>query len=371
MKKKICLISLILLALVSCNNDEILQINNGNKIVFRTAIDTRATELTAERLNSFYVTALTEEGENYFTNVLFEKDNNGMFVSSQEYYWPAEGSLEFYAYAYNPYNIQYESITINSEAKMMNGFKANSEISQQIDFVSAHATGNKEDNVAGITLTFKHQLSQIEVKGKNTNRGYEIIVKGMKIVNVAYKGDFSLMLDVWTPKYDELTNYEVQFYTPITLSDNLASFMNNMGNAMLVPQARQKWSLANNNVVEQVAEDEGEDDTEGEGEGETETETETTDPNGFRLDFYLQINTKDGARVFPSDGSDYGGVTQPIAIQWVGGYKYTYNCDFSYGAGIDPSNEEPIYGEKINVSVNFSNLNWSQQNWNTIDVGQE
>ena len=81
--------------------------------------------------------------------------------------------------------------------------------------------------------------------------------------------------------------------------------------------------------------------------------------------------TKDGARVFPTEeNTDFDWVAQPLAIEWVGGYKYTYNCDFSYGAGVDPEDGEPVYGSKIDVTVNFNKLNWGNSNWQTIVPNQ-
>lgn len=45
--------------MTSCSNDEIMEINTGKAISFRTAMATRATETTYGDLNEFFVTAFT------------------------------------------------------------------------------------------------------------------------------------------------------------------------------------------------------------------------------------------------------------------------------------------------------------------------
>ena len=67
MKKIILIVSLAVLALVSCNRDDVVDTNYGSRIEFRTAVDTRAAEIMQNDLNEFFVTALYEDGTVYFS----------------------------------------------------------------------------------------------------------------------------------------------------------------------------------------------------------------------------------------------------------------------------------------------------------------
>ena len=58
MKTNILLIGAIVLACASCSNDEIREVNPGNIIEFRTALDTRAAETTEENLENFFVSSV-------------------------------------------------------------------------------------------------------------------------------------------------------------------------------------------------------------------------------------------------------------------------------------------------------------------------
>ena len=355
MKRNIYWISMAMIALVSCNNDEVVQINNGQNIEFRTALDTRATELTASGLGEFYVTALTDAGENYFTDIEFsDGDGDNSFTSEKDYYWPASGNLNFYAYYPSATDLG-AAISINSTAKTLTDYAPAADIAEQKDFVMAKTVGSKAENAAGVALVFNHQLSQIEIKGKNENVGYVIKVKGVKIVNAAESGTFYFALSKWVAS-EELTTYgpieykkvdetdEIQeIDAPLTLTANAQSLMGGKGNAMLIPQNRPAW----------VAD---------------------TETDGSYVAFLVQAETATGVRVFPTEeGEDYDWVAKPIAFDWAGGYKYTYTFDFSDGIGItDPENPEnpgeEIYGGKISVDVTFDSWSSKQQSTDTLTM---
>ena len=406
MKKNIFMISAAMLALVSCTNDEVIQINNGQKIEFRTALTTRATELKQSDLTEFYVTALTDKDEPYFADIKFSKaGDENYFTSAVDYYWPAGGGLKFFAYFPSQDVLgETSTITINSAKKMLEGYTPADDIALQQDFVTAKAVGNKvEHSSSGVALEFKHQLSQIEVKGYNENEGYKISVKAIRIKNVIKTGNFDFGLNNWNlveATTENLTDYEINFTdkdgaaAPILLDDASQSLMGRKDdNAMLIPQSRPAWGVVEDSTPAQTAEEDegGETTPDDDVEEETPT-TPETDPNGTYIAFLIQVNTATGIRVFPEITTDeegkkvdveYAWVAHPIAFNWVNGYKYVYNCDFSDGLGViapdnfedpenpilpgggeDPKPGEEIYGGKISVSVNFSS-------WNTNDINDD
>ena len=386
MKKNIFLISMAMLALVSCTNDEVIQINNGQKIEFRTALSTRATELTNADLPSFWVTALYNDVE-YFSDE-FTK-NGTYFKSEKDYYWPATEAVKFYAYY--PYgNDLPGEVSINANEKKVKNFTPAVNIAEQVDFVTAFEVYTKSQAQNGsVEIGFQHQLSQIAINAKNSNEGYTIKVKAVRIKNVAGSGDFDFSAAVqnWIPNTDDLASYEVANETGVTLSAETQSLMGNQGNAMLIPQTSIKWA------PETPAEPEGQNDGEeiggNDASGETGTPetgedngnntTEPTSPNGSYIAFLVQINTATGVRVFPEikqgeTDVEYAWVAKPLSFNWLPGYKYTYVFDFKDGAGViapdnpvDPNNPpgKEVYGGNISVSVSFGGW-WS--NSNNVDM---
>ena len=350
MKNRIYIVSLALLAMVSCVNDDIVQTNKGQEIGFRTSFDTRATELTATNLSGFYVTALTtgENAENYFTNVYFTKDNNSVFTASGDYkyYWPASNELDFYAYY-----PQVDNITIEPSTKVITGYTPNEDISSQQDLVYAKTRATKS---ASVHLNFEHALSQVGIVAKNENTGYVIKVKSVRIKNVVKSGDFNIGTGVWNPSND-VTSYEIVRSAEETdepLSETQVSLMSDKGNAMLIPATTTAWAK----------------EVKDESTGEV---TTAAVPDGSYIAFLVQVNTAEGVRIYPAkdDADEYGWVAKPMAFDWAAGYKYIYVCDFSNGLGVVAPEEAPeeggntgngnpgdeVYGSKIAVEVAYTN----------------
>ena len=438
MKKNILMISAAMLALVSCTKEEVIQINKGQKIEFRTAVTTRANELTNDDLSSFSVTALYGDVV-YFSDVFSKDDTDNSFKSTTDYYWPATDQVKFYAYY--PYGDNLPgTVSITADEKKVTGFTPASDIASQVDFVTAFEVYSKSEATNGsVEIGFQHQLSQIEIKAKNTNSGYTTKIKAIRIKNVAGSGDFdfSAATTNWS-NWGAIANYEIccpsteitvveevegetkqvtkDVDVPLTLTENAQSLMWNKGNAMLIPQERPKWGVEEEGPTpgpgtepndQQDPALTAEVDEPQEDNTTPETEPEETDPNGFYVAFLVQINTATGIRVFPEITTDeegeevdveYAWVAQPLAINWLAGYKYTYEFDFKDGAGViapdnfedpdgpdgpkepifpggggddddddddDDDNPQPgdnVYGGKISVSISFSSWNTNYSN---------
>ena len=365
MKKIILMVSLAAFALVSCNRDFVVDKNQGSAIEFRTAVDTRATELTIDNIPEFYVTALYEDGSLYFSDTFARPAGSSTYeyFATKDYFWPADDYLQFYAYYPSAERLGV-TVNINGSEKGFSGYTPNPNIALQEDIVTAAMRTNKANSQGGVELEFVHQLSQIEIKAKNSNDSYTVKVKEVQIKNVAGSGDFSFVAvgNDWTPSADVTASYSIACATPVTLGSSYESLMGANGNAMLIPQKRIAWGPAAANTVE--AEGEGEV-VEGEGEETPATPAEPeTDPTGAYVAFLVQVDAVSGSRIFPLDG-DYGWVVLPIAFDWVSGYKYTYSCDFSQGIGIDPTTGKEILGGKIIFNEIFGG--WSYES-STVDM---
>ena len=202
----------------------------------------------------------------------------------------------------------------------MADFSPATEIANQKDFVTATASGTRAANETnGVELSFAHQLSQIEIKAKNTNTGYIYTVVGVRIGKPVSKGTFTFDTNKWTLTTTEKTNYAVEYTTPPRILGTEAATM--MGtannNAMLLPQQLVAWASATD---------------------------KTNNANGAYIALKIQITTKDGARVYPAKAKgDYDWAAVAINTKWEAGKKYVYTLDFSNGAGkVDPEKPQPV-----------------------------
>ena len=321
MKKILYMIAIAAMAIVSCTKDNTKEVNLGQAIDFRVAT-TRATETNIGNLDKIWVTAISETATNHFTKVEFAKDGN-YFVTPNAYYWPADGSnLTFYSYAPYEYSIGCESVTIDGTTQKITGFAPATNVKDQIDLITCVTSGNKNTCQGGVELLFDHALSQIEIQAYSNNTGYVQKVKGVRIGKVGSKGDYDFALRGWDLNGDK-ADYEITFDTPVRLEAAAQSIMGSEGNAMLIPQTLTPWDQA----------------------GDKENTNE-----GTYVAVLINIETTDGAVVFPETRGEYAWSAFPLEGEWVRGFKYIYKLDFTDGAGfVEPGPEggEEVMGGKI------------------------
>lgn len=314
MKKQIMFMAMTAMLIASCSSDDVVSTNTGRAIDFRTSVGTRGAETTTANISKFWVTAIDEAGANYFSKQEFTQESE-FFTSSPLYYWPA-GKLNFVAYSPSETDLG-GTLTISNTTKELKDFSPAAEIADQKDFVTATASGTKAVNeTSGVALTFAHQLSQIEIKAKNANTGYDYKVVGVRIGKPVSKGTFTFGANTWSLTTTEKTNYAVEYTAaPRTLDADAATMMGTANdNAMLLPQQLVAWASATD---------------------------KTNNANGAYIALKIQITTKDGARVYPAKG-DYDWAAVAIDTNWEAGKKYVYTLDFSSGAGkVDPEKPDP------------------------------
>mgnify|MGYP000756665018 CR=1 FL=1 len=329
MKKQFLFVAVAALVMASCSEDEQMAVNHGAAIDFRGAMATRATETTTANLNDIFVTALDAAGANFFTDVQFT-NGTGTFNSATSYYWPSDDSrLDFFAYAPSSTDLG-GTLTINNTTKELAGFSPATTISDQKDFVSCQANGKKSTNeAAGVSLTFKHQLSQIEIMAKNASSAYVYKVVAARIGQPKSKGTFDFGSEGWTLDGDKI-NYTVVDFPEITLDGTPKSLMGTTGgNAMLLPQQLTAWDPT--------------------------TDKNNKTHNGAYLAVKLQITTAAGARVYPHTSvGQYDWAAVPISTNWTAGNKYVYTLDFTNGAGrVDPEKPTVTPPDKFNPGDNI------------------
>ena len=331
------------LAIVSCTKDNTKEVNKGRAIDFRVAT-TRATETTTANLDKIWVTAISENQTNHFTKVEFAKEGS-YFVTPNAYYWPADGSdLTFYAYAPSESEIAGESLTLDGSTQKLAGFAPAADVKSQLDVTAAVATGNKNNSENGVALLFDHILTQVEIRAYSNNTGYKHKVKGVRIGKVGAKGDYDFKLRDWDLN-GEKANYQITYDTPVELTSEYKNLMGDSGNAMLIPQLHTPWDVVNEpgNVSE-----------------------------GAYIAVLVNIETAEGAVVYPETKGEYAWVAFPLDGEWVRGFKYVINMDFTNGSGYkdpegpdDEDKGDSVLGGKITFTHDI--YSWSETSEPTIE----
>lgn len=323
----------ILVAMTSCMEDEVVDRNQGNELTFRASIDKalsrsgngNVTDLA--KLKEFKVTATAAGQSNYFTNMKVTKTSGDTWSTEATYYWPTY-ALGFYAYA----PIDISGVSIDNASQKITDFAPNTDVNKQVDLLVAYNTGNRTNNESqGVALNFKHALSQIDVQAKCSNPNIEIVVKGIRFVNVKTKGSFTYPTQTTTAGNNTTlagcwalgnevsagADYKASFEQSqvVTLGSDVKSINASSNNFMLVPQQLTQW--------------------------------EKTTTTGAYIAVLCRISSKDGDHktvLYPESESDvtkFGSIIVPIGTNWEAGKKYTYTLNFcgdGGGAGlVDPT----------------------------------
>ncbi len=215
MKKNLFIGALAVFALTACSQDEVVDVNNyGNEISFST-VSNKGSRAQHSYCNNdmpdeIKVTAYTTISNNmYFDWDVYSKGGNGAVSNSTHYtvkdgaarFWPESEALTFFATAgYTGTTSVKDGIATISDytiAATVNGDAANQE-----DILYAVATNCKKPEPVGNaqstgvqSLNFRHALSQIVFKAKNTSNNLYVVIDGVSVANVKNKGTFTFDTD--------------------------------------------------------------------------------------------------------------------------------------------------------------------------------
>lgn len=240
---------------VSCSQDELMSIQQDTPIQFRTSVErqTKASSYTVNTLDEFNVTAWNRSDQDPFIdNVTFERSNTDVFKASgsTKYYWPKDADVYFYAYA--PKATAANGVTYNNELEIDVEPLANTD--NQVDLLYASTIGNKSSNATkGVILNFRHTMSQIQVKVKNSSPDFKFKVTGWKIAGV--DGSASFQFDdlsftddaatgsrntfdrsLWADNDDDFSASYSKTFTLKNVTDVNSTWGVLEGSAILIPQ---------------------------------------------------------------------------------------------------------------------------------------
>ena len=174
----------------------------------RGSVVNSASGITAFNVWANYKKSETETAISYFSNVAYE-NKSGIFhpvETSDEYYWPGAGTLDFVAVA----NAPESGFEANEESNVVKSFTYTvpADPTAQPDVMLAKATAAGSSNES-VPLAFDHIMSAVNVKigsvvkgeirsitFKNVyTTGEYLVDQGVWVVDKTKKGDFTVKMD--------------------------------------------------------------------------------------------------------------------------------------------------------------------------------
>lgn len=375
MKSKYLVVALSAVALTACNNDEVMEVNQGRGISFQVATEasTRATATTTNSISKFKVWGFTGTPVQTLMNGIEVSKSGTEWSYGDVIFWP-ETDVDFYSVS--PSENIGGTVNITKEAKQITGFTVNTDQSKQIDLLYAVNKGeNKEDHEAtAVNINFRHALSQIIFKAKNTNNNLKVMINDVKVANVVKGGDFTYP-ESTTPNNNITTTTQGTWKLlsgtgstetfgagitekilngktdPAVDLTTVGTDNNNYTGALfLMPQELKPW----NNLADK------------------------TNQNGGS---YFMVNCKiysiasnDEVLLWPSK-DEYAYVAIPTSsIIWEQGKKYIYTFIFGEGGGYvpptdpDPEPGDPEPGDPVLVPISFEVTVDDFKNGDEIDI---
>lgn len=143
----------------------------------------------------------------YFSNVNYKKSTNGIFYptkAADEYYWPGNGTLNFYALANAPEN----NFTANIESGILKSFfyTVPSDPVNQGDILLATASAAGNSNTS-VPLKFDHIMSAVNIKVGSIVAGE---IRSITLKNVYNKGTYHVEQGVWVVDKNSVSDFSVK-----------------------------------------------------------------------------------------------------------------------------------------------------------------
>lgn len=370
--KKILLGSLALLTLASCSKDETTAVNrDGDQIEFSAVANksTRAADVYCNNnLPAAFNVWAAYEGKTYIDGDLIAQNGSKWENQSGTRYWPNEGDVDFYAHVNAGDNFQWSA----AAAPKIEQFKVDpaAEVSAHVDLLYAVKTGqNKAANSEKVALNFRHALSQIVFRAKNTNANLYVEISGVKICKLGDTNTFTFPTEstddnivnhegttgniiygtnwgTWDELNGGASTYGVSLgeAKPVSLADGVVSLTDtnidgkeySSSAMLLLPQTTTAWNVE---------------------------EPETGVPANQDGTYFLvkcqiwnvagnEVDKDNDVCLWGKEGA--ADVAIPVAFNWEQGKKYIYTFCFGKGnGGYDPDPEDPEDPTPVLVPITF------------------
>lgn len=362
MKKSLILLAAAAVTLAACNKTVTVEENQGDAISFRPLMTnmTKAANGTGlktswETGDVLHVVAIYNSAK-YFQDDFTKSDGSGSdvgaagFNSTSKYYWPndvATNNVTFTAFwgaAQKTYS------AAGDENQLAAAFTVDDAVANQKDLLFAKKTVSAKPADGGVTLNFRHMLSQIIVQVANDEPLLKVTVSGVRVGYVAKTGTFTYSGGVTDTQVEDATNTAAATliartdWTPTAASaatqlhDQAVSATLNGTTAASALTSYSPWIL----LPQQLAA--ATDYTARETSGAVAT---ATDPklDGAYLALKMKVESLDNT----TDKNVVGTVVAeqwcywPINTEWLPGYKYTYTINAGSG-GYQPTDQDNTAG---------------------------
>ena len=323
MKKFFYLAAAAVVAMAACTKTEVVETTNDQNAINFNAFFHKATKATltdGSSLTAFEVTAMLNSAT-YFDAVAVSGNNTDGWTYSPVQYWPASGTLDFFAWAPTGTGTGITKSAYNDFI-----VAPAQDAASQYDFVVARTQGTKDATTGNgakndVTINFRHAMSQIDVKVFNGNKNLQYDIYGWKVCGVDVDGEY-LFNDASTDGTGKIAyanwcnntgNFTGAFYDDFDKFNKINASANETSAAaanitgattmILVPQtgstAATKYTAA--------------------------TASATQNGSYIAIDMCIK-NATDGTVVASRQWCCW-----PVAYTWNPGYKYTYIIDLSQG----------------------------------------
>lgn len=331
MKKSIFMVALAALAMTSCSQDEILEVNQDEiKFSAFTENASRATAVTS--INDFKTYAYV--GGTKYIDGLVATNNGGVYkFAEQGYYWPAS--------AVNFYSVYPSTLSLTKDASTeAHSLEFTVDSDDNVDLLYSVLIGAVKGNATAgkIGLNFRHALSMVEFKVSSLGTyGLDVNVSQIELVNVKQTREFTLPLVSTTPWLDENPDADA------TTVDGASrgSWADNTNTT----SATYTWGVS-------LAADATSGDATSAASGTfflmPQTFTPATPVNGTWSNTYFLIScTIEKNGVMIHDTATNGKVAIPAlgvgsTTEWKQGYKYQYTLTFGSGAGYQENKTDAV-----------------------------
>lgn len=417
-----------LVALSSCSQEEEPSggtvLNTGRRIVFRASlpgVSSRAQQTVD--IDSCYITSFDTaadadaEGKlpTFFENVKVTREPDNTFTSD-DCVWPQnDGPVHFLAFhpslddmrrvCATPDDSEFyfdnQTIASGDEPAIdyrIGDFHIASDLSKQIDFITAYSIGNRSDDLLrGVNLDFKHQLSRVALSAWSGSKIWNIEIAGIRIGSAVAKADFVFSKGTGSGsaeigRWENLRRETVQYIFAtgdriVNLADahtaaEKKSIMGGASYANLIPATSRGWDVAGDSinasqglyisVLVNV--------TDITNESHPQVYPYSYEENGLEV-VNLEVNGSGEvvARLYKNGDSYYtdedftephtaaegnsvrsfGWAAIPVGtITWEAGYVYNYELNFTDGVGLrDPLDSLPgrsVISDRVKFNVEIS-----------------
>lgn len=351
MNTKLFLGAAALVALASCSQEEVLDVNKDgiNYSVSANKL-TRAADsyCNADLPKEFRIWANTGDGALYINGDRIAQNGTSWTDLDGARYWPDGQLLNFFAEVNGD-----KEFDFNNGAPRFVDFTVNDNVKEQLDLMYAVRKNQSKAN-GTVQLNFRHALSQVCFRAKNNTKNLSVVIKGVTVGHLTNKGTFdfptsdtdvnytqhndnassaTLNGGVWTYPADALYN-KAYTVTPlggdVTLAPgtgvtNLTCAGDNHINTFeqvltLMPQTVNAWDPSQKGA----------------------------DFNGayFLVDVVLSNVVTDNAGNASNVVVYNGKAAIPVSVDWKQGHRYIYTFNFDEGGNggwtPDPSDPKPV-----------------------------